>query len=69
MAEKAWEEATYELNKRIEKMIEKKVFSESIGRDLLRDAIVLLICLKAKYTGRFCLFLYSLFSQYANSTA
>lgn len=41
MAEKAWEEETYELNKRIEKMIEKKVFSESIGRDLLRDAITL----------------------------
>ena len=39
IAEKAWEEAIYELNKRIENMIRKKVFSQSVGRDLLRDAL------------------------------
>lgn len=41
MAEKAWDETTYELNKRIDKMIEKKVFSQSVGRDLLREAVTL----------------------------
>ena len=39
MAEKAWEETTYELNKRIERMIQKKVFSQSVGHKLLRDAM------------------------------
>lgn len=39
IAEKAWEETVYELNKRIEIMIQKKVFSQTIGHDLLGDAI------------------------------
>lgn len=41
MAEKAWSETTYELNKRIEKMIEKGVFSQGVGYSLLKDAIAL----------------------------
>ncbi len=41
MAEKAWSETTYELNKRIEKMIERGVFSPSVGKNLLKDAIAL----------------------------
>jgi len=41
MAEKAWLETTYELNKRIEKMIEKEVFSQEVGYSLLKDAISL----------------------------
>ena len=41
MAEKAWSETTYELNKRIEKMIEKGVFSQRVGQNLLADAISL----------------------------
>jgi predicted nucleic acid-binding protein len=41
MAEEAWEETTYELNKRIEKMIDKDIFSQEVGRSLLTDAIAL----------------------------
>ena len=41
MAEKAWDETTYELNKRIEKMIGRGVFSSSVGKNLLKDAIAL----------------------------
>jgi len=41
MAEQAWSETTYELNKRIEKMIGKGVFSPSVGKNLLTDAIAL----------------------------
>lgn len=41
MAEKAWDEATYELNKRINKMIEKKILSQAVGQNLLTDAITL----------------------------
>ena len=41
MAEKAWDETTYELNKRIEKMIGRGVFSPSVGQSLLTDAIAL----------------------------
>lgn len=41
MAEKAWSETTYELNKRIEKMIDRGVFSPSVGKNLLTDAITL----------------------------
>lgn len=41
MAEKAWDETTYELNKRIEKMIGRGVFSSSVGKNLLFDAIAL----------------------------
>jgi predicted nucleic acid-binding protein len=38
MAEKAWDETTYELNKRIEIMIQKGIFSQEIGQSLLADA-------------------------------
>ena len=41
MAEKAWSETTHELNKRIEKMIDRGVFSTSVGQSLLTDAIAL----------------------------
>ena len=41
MAEKAWEETTYELDKRINIMIQKNVFSQSVGRGLLEDALEL----------------------------
>jgi predicted nucleic acid-binding protein len=41
MAEKAWDEATYELNKRIEKMVQRGVFSQEVGQNLLADAVVL----------------------------
>jgi predicted nucleic acid-binding protein len=41
MAEQAWSEATYELNKRIEKMIDRGVFSTSVGQNLFRNAIAL----------------------------
>ena len=41
MAEQAWEETTYELNKRIQIMIEKQVFSSTIGHNLLGNAVKL----------------------------
>jgi predicted nucleic acid-binding protein len=41
MAEQAWSETTYELNKRIEKMIDRGVFSPSVGQNLLKNAIAL----------------------------
>jgi predicted nucleic acid-binding protein len=41
MAEQAWSETTYELNKRIEKMIDRGVFSTSVGQNLFRNAIAL----------------------------
>lgn len=41
MAETAWDETTYELNKRIEIMIQKGVFSQTVGRSLLTDAVAL----------------------------
>ena len=41
MAEKAWEETTYELNKRIQKMIDRGVFSQAVGQNLLTDGITL----------------------------
>ncbi|MGL5079510.1 MAG: PIN domain-containing protein [Waterburya sp.] len=41
MAEQAWSETTYELNKRIEKMIDRGVFSSSVGQNLLKNAIAL----------------------------
>ncbi len=41
MAEKAWSETTYELDKRINIMIQKNVFSQSVGRGLLEDALEL----------------------------
>ena len=34
MAEQAWSETTHELNKRIKIMIQKKVFSQTVGRNL-----------------------------------
>lgn len=41
MAEQAWSETTYELNKRIEKMIDRGIFSPSVGKNLLTNAIAL----------------------------
>ena len=41
MAEKAWDETTYELNKRIEKIVNRGVFSTSVGQSLLSDGIAL----------------------------
>ena len=39
MAEGAWDETTYELDKRIKIMTRKGVFSQSVGQNLLNDAI------------------------------
>ena len=41
MAEKAWDETIYELNKRIEKMAQRKIFSQEVGQKLLTDAVAL----------------------------
>ena len=41
MAERAWSETIYELDKRINIMIQKNVFSQSVGRGLLKDALEL----------------------------
>ncbi len=41
MAEKAWSETTYELNKRIEKIIDRGVLLPSVGQSLLTDGIAL----------------------------
>lgn len=41
MAEQAWLETTYELNKRIEKMVDRGVFSQAVGENLLTDGIAL----------------------------
>jgi predicted nucleic acid-binding protein len=41
MAEKAWDETTYELNKRIEKMIQRDVFAQEVGQNLLANAVAL----------------------------
>ena len=41
MAEGAWDETTYELDKRIKIMTRKGVFSQSVGQNLLNDAIAL----------------------------
>ena len=41
MAEGAWDETTYELNKRREKMIQKEVFFQEVGQSLLADAVAL----------------------------
>jgi len=41
MAQEASSETTYELNKRVEKMIAKDILSSSIGKNLLSDAISL----------------------------
>lgn len=39
MAEKAWDEACHELSKRVAKMVQKGIFSQDAGQDLLADAI------------------------------
>ncbi len=41
IAEQAWSETTYELNKRIEKMVDRGVFSQAVGENLLTDGIAL----------------------------
>ena len=41
MAEGAWDEATYELDKRIKIITRKGVFSQSVGQNLLNDAVAL----------------------------
>ncbi|NJK50877.1 nucleotide-binding protein, PIN domain-containing protein [Candidatus Gracilibacteria bacterium] len=41
IAESAWEEACNELNKRITAMIQKGVFSQEVGQNLLSSAIAL----------------------------
>ncbi len=41
MAEGAWSETTYELNKRIKIMLQKGVFSQEVAQNLLTDAIAL----------------------------
>ena len=41
MAEKAWDETIYELNKRIDKIVNRGVFSLSVGQSLLSDGIAL----------------------------
>ena len=38
VAEKAWEEATYELDKRLGILVQKSIFSQTAGQNLLRDA-------------------------------
>ena len=41
MAEKAWDESTYELNKRIDKIVSRGVLSQKLGQSLLNDGIAL----------------------------
>lgn len=41
MAEGAWDETTYELNKRIEKLVQRNLFSQEVGQNLLTDAVAL----------------------------
>lgn len=41
VAEKAWSEARYELNKRVAKMVQKGVFDRDLGENLLADALAL----------------------------
>ncbi len=41
MAEKAWDEACYELNKRVATMVKKGIFSQDAGQNLLIDAVAL----------------------------
>lgn len=41
MAEKAWDETNYELNKRIKKMSDKNILSATVAQNLLQDAITL----------------------------
>ena len=41
MAQMAWEETCHELDKRVERMVQKGVFSQEIGQNLLTEAIAL----------------------------
>jgi predicted nucleic acid-binding protein len=41
MAEGAWDETTYELNKRIEKLVQRNLFSQEVRQNLLTDAVAL----------------------------
>jgi len=41
MAEKAWNEACYELSKRIAKMVQKGILDQGLGEKLLVDALAL----------------------------
>lgn len=41
MAEKAWDEACHELSKRLATMVQKGIFSQDVGQNLLVDAIAL----------------------------
>jgi len=41
MAQMAWEETCHELGQRVERMVQKGVFSQEIGQNLLTDAIAL----------------------------
>ena len=42
--EKQWEESCYELEKRINVMIKKEVFSSVTGQNLLQDALIAILC-------------------------
>jgi predicted nucleic acid-binding protein len=39
MAQMAWEETCHELGKRVERMVQKGVFSQEVGQNLLTEAI------------------------------
>jgi len=41
IAEKAWDEACYELSKRIAKMVQKGILDKDLGENLLIDALTL----------------------------
>jgi putative PIN family toxin of toxin-antitoxin system len=41
MAQMAWEETCHELGKRVERMVQKGVFSQEIGQNLLTEAMAL----------------------------
>lgn len=41
MAQMAWEETCHELGKRVEKMVQKGVFSQEVGQNLFTDAVAL----------------------------
>lgn len=41
MAERAWDQTTYELDKRINKIIDRGIFPLSVGQNLLKDGIAL----------------------------
>ncbi len=41
IAQMAWEETCHELGKRVEKMVQKGVFSQEVGQNLLVDVVAL----------------------------